>query len=164
MTHGCVPRRSTLLACAGAVLVGCGPASDDSACRGLAERTVAITRAEYAPCAAEMLAALDTLERQLDRTVRARDSTALRSARRTYRHLQRLIRQVDFHGDARREVRQGAGRTVERWPEANVRAFNGALITATAQYGAIVDHPNPDNLEEGSRHHRTARDAFARLR
>jgi hypothetical protein len=125
---------------------------------------MAVTREEYAPCAGEMLAALDTLERALQRGIVGGQEEAFGDARRVHRRLRALIREVDFRGDYLREMREGASRTVQRWPEDAMRMFNGELGNALAQYSSALGYPNVENLEEGRRHHRLAAQAYDRFR
>lgn len=125
---------------------------------------MAVTREEYAPCAGEMLATLDTLGMALQRAIVEGEEEAFDDARRAHRRLRALVREVDFRGDYRREMREGASRTVQRWPEDAMRMFNGELGNALSQYGSALGYPNVGNLEEGRRHHRLAAQAYDRFR
>lgn len=145
--------------------VGCTPAaSRPSACDGLIEKTIGITREDYSPCAGEILAALDSLETELRRSVFRGDEEAGPDAEAHYKRLRYLMREVGFTADVWREAREGAGRKVERWPNSAMRHFNTEAGTATAQYMSALGRPNDANLKEGQRHHAAARQAYARFR
>jgi len=146
------------------LVVGCaGPAAGPTACDGLADRTLAITRTDYSACAGEILGALEEFEGPLQRFV-AGDAAAKDPAESASRRLAHLMRQVDLQADAWREVKGGAGRTVERWPDASMREFNSDVVNASAQLNAALRFPNQDNLQQGSRLHAGARNAYSRFR
>jgi hypothetical protein len=156
--------RAIILVGLAVVCLACEPPAP-TACDGLEDRRYGITREEYAPCAREMMTALDTLQRQLQRVVLRADSLVWPEARKTYRHLRLLRNRVGFVADAWRELRaQSPGPYIERWPDGSMRAFNLHLGNAFAQYMSAVNRPNRANLQEGSRHHAYARQAYARIR
>lgn len=160
-------RRSALLGVlSGAIagIPGCERPAP-TACDGLGDRLYGITRAEYAPCAREIMATLDTLQRQLQRLILRRDSLAEPEAGTAYRHLRLLLKRAGFTSDHWREMRaQSRGPRTERWPDEAMRAFNLHVGNASAQYMSALGRPNQANLKEGSRHHRYARQAYARIR
>jgi hypothetical protein len=138
--------------------------SRPSACDDLNKKTIGITREDYSPCAGEILAALDSLEPALRRSLFRGDEEAGPEAEAHYRRLRYLMHEVGFTADVWREGREGAGRKVERWPDSTMRVFNNEVGTATAQYMSALRHPNDANLKEGQRHHAVARQAYARFR
>ena len=145
--------------------VGCSRVvSKPSACDDLIEKTIGITRQDYSPCAGEILAALDSLEPALRRFVLRGDEEAGSEAEVYNKRLRYLMREVGFTADVWREARKGAGRTVERWPDATMRQFNSEVGTAAAQYMSALRYPNDDNLKEGQRRHAGVRQAYARFR
>ncbi len=163
----CVSSRfvSRLILGAAILSFGCSRAvSRPSACDGLIEKTIGITRQDYSPCAGEILAALDSLETELRRSLFRGDGEAGPDAEAHYKRLRYLMREVGFTADAWREGREGAGRKVERWPDSTMRRFNDEVFTATAQYMSALGRPNDANLKEGQRHHAVARQAYARFR
>ena len=100
-----------------------GSASGSSACDGLSDKLVGITQADYATCAGEILAALEELEQSLRRIVLEGESDARPKAEAAYKRLRHLMREVDFHGDIRREVRAGSpAPMLERWPDGGIAA------------------------------------------
>jgi len=142
-----------------------GSAIGSSACDGLADKLVGITRADYATCAGEILAALEELEHPLRRMVLEGESDARPNAEVAYERLRHLMREVDFHGDLRREARAGSpAPRLQRWPDGNMQNFNKDVGNAAAQFMSALDHPNEANLQEGSRQHARARRAYARFR
>ena len=142
-----------------------GSASGSSACDGLADKLVGITRADYATCAGEILAALEELEQSLRRIVLEGESDARPEAEAAYERLRRLMREVDFQGDMRREVQAGSPAPgIERWPDGNMQSFNKDVGNAAAQFMSALQRPNEANLHEGSRQHARARRAYARFR
>lgn len=137
--------------------------AESTACDGLAEKTLGITRADYSTCAGEILAALDDLERPLRRLVQG-DDDAKGDAESANRRLRYLMRQVGFQADFFREVVGGASRTIERWPDSAMRIFNREVVGAAAQFGSALGSPNDGNLQEGARKHRLAKRAYERFR
>ena len=159
-----IDRRHSSLAAGALVALACTPPPlSETACDGISDRELGITRAEYAPCAAELLETLDSLERNLQRMVVRGDSTVEPAARAAYRHLRLLMQRVGFQKDIRRES-LGPGRRIERWPDAAMQQFNGQVGIAAAQYMSALRHPNDGNLREGSRRHEMARQAYSRFR
>ncbi len=143
---------------------GCpGPAAGPTACDGLADKTLAITKADYAKCAGEILGTLDEFETSLRRLVEG-DATAKDPADSASRRLAQLMREAGFQADAWREVKGGAGRIIERWPDASMREFNGEVVNAAAQFNAALVYPNQDNLQQGARRHAQARSTYSRFR
>lgn len=74
------------------------------------------------------------------------------------------MREAGFQADAWREVKGGAGRTIERWPDASMREFNGEVVNAAAHFNAALVYPNQDNLQQGARRHAQARSTYSRFR
>ena len=143
---------------------GCvDPAAGPSACDGLSDKTLAITRADYTECSGEILAALDELETSLRKFVDG-DKEAKEPARSASRRLAHLMGEVGFREDTWREVKHGSGRVVERWPDSGMREFNAAVGNAAAQFNAALVFPNQDNLQQGVKLHAEARNAYSRFR
>lgn len=154
----------TLAVISVAVAAACsGAVRPPTSCTGLGEKTIGITRADYAPCAGEILATLDTLQRHLQRLILQQDSAAQSDAETAYRHLRRLMGEVDFTADAWREMREGRP-SLERWPDGVMRYFNVEIGVAAAQYMSALEGSNQANLREGSRRHSQAKSAYARFR
>jgi hypothetical protein len=130
----------------GAFTVACGEmGGEPSACDGLAERRMVITREEYTPCAAEMIAALHRLRPAVEEVL-AGDAEARSSAKEALQALRGLVRKSGVEADTR-SVR--TGELVERWPDGRMRAFNHSVFDALVQYGAVLQYPNEDNFREG---------------
>lgn len=116
--------------------VACGgdvPA--DSACTKLVYKEGGVPRAEYLPCAGEMMAALDELAPQA--------SAAMRGDRRARSNGQATLRRV------RALMRAAGGRNLlERWSDRNLTSLNMQISNAVTKYDAfymirILDEPNP---------------------
>lgn len=130
----------------GALTVTCGElGGEPSACDGLAERRMVITREEYTPCAAEMMAALDRL-RPAVKEVLAGDAEARSSAKEALQTLRGLLRKSGVEADTR-SVRNWE--LVERWPNGRMRAFNDSVSHALAHYRAALQYPNEDSFRQG---------------
>jgi hypothetical protein len=146
-------------------VAGCArPAAEPSACDGLSDKTIGITRADYSECAGEILEALKRLEPPMRRLVLKGDETARPEAVAAYRRLRHVMRQVGFQQDIWREVGGGAGRTVERWPNGNMQHFNLEVTGAATHFNSALRFPHEDNFREASAHHARARQAYARFR
>jgi hypothetical protein len=140
-------------------------ASVTSACDGIADKRVGISRAEYGPCAAKILVTLDTLGERLQRLVLRSDTTAWAPAQANYKQLRILMKRAGLDADVLREAREGThALTVERWPNGSMRVFNVEVSVAAAQYMSALGRPNRGNLEEGLRRHALARQAYERFR
>ena len=141
----------------------CSASLSPTACDGLSRKTLAITRADYAECAGQILAALEQVEGPLGRFV-AGDAEAGAEASSAHRRLRHMMDVVGFQAGAYREVGGGADKTIQRWPDSGMRTFNGHVISAAVQFRAALVHPNQDNFEQGARGHANARAAYARFR
>jgi hypothetical protein len=130
-------------------------AGEPTACDGFADRSLAITPAEYRACAGEILAALDETERPLRAIVTDKASGEERdAARRGYQKLRTRIRRTGIEADYR-STRPGTD--IIKWPSGPVSAFNSAAFHASVQYGAVLAYPNADNFGQGVRAHEEAR-------
>ena len=145
------------------VLLACGKASPgESACDGLSDRRMGITREEYLPCAGEIIGALDTLRVQLDAILDG-DTTILARARDTSRELNARIRETGIDADYR-SLR--AGTVVERWPDGDLRAFNHSVFDAAFHYSTFLagrSDRTAYRFEEGIKAHEQARDAYRQI-
>lgn len=140
------------------LLAACS-AREPSACKGFAERELGITGEEYRPCAADILATLDSLSPRLQALV-AGDEAAGREARPHFRALRAMVEETGIPSDYR-SMRSST--VIVKWPEASMRAFNSAAFDATVQYGAVLTYPNDDNFRQGVRAHDEARRAYGQI-
>jgi methylthioribose-1-phosphate isomerase len=127
---------------------------EQTSCRGLSEKTVGITGEEFRPCATEIMAALDTLQRQL-RHMSQGDSTARPQARETSRRLSRLIRQVD--------AKEPAAIAKLRWSEEATRSFYSYARVAAQNYSGTLKRWDDGSFREGSRLHAKARSSYQQI-
>jgi hypothetical protein len=139
-------------------------ASGPSACDGISEKTLGITREDYSDCAGEIVAEMDALELYVERFVRQGDAEARPEGLSHERRLRHLMKQVGFQADVNREVGQGSDSIVQRWPDSGMRSFNAAVHVAFAQLSAALRYPEEGNLIEGSRQYQIARRAYAQFR
>lgn len=140
-------------------MTACGSGSRN-ACETFADRDLGITGAEYRPCAEAILAALDSIRPELEALV-AGDRAGTGEASSRYRSLRSLVEGTGIFKDYR-SMRSST--VIVKWPEASTREFNSAAFTATVQYGAVLAHPNDDNLRQGFEAHEVARRAYAQMR
>ncbi len=130
-----MPKLGGIVGIAVALASGCGTAGvQASPCAGLADRKMGITVEEYAPCADELIAALDSLRRDLSPLVSA-ESSAFAAADRDHGRLRFLIAETGVM----RDYRSVTGAEVERWPNGTIRAFNNAAFGASVQYGSALN-------------------------
>ena len=137
----------------------CGSGSAD-VCEAFADRDLGITGPEYRPCAGAILATLDSIRPKLE-ALTAGDRDGAGEASSSYRSLRSLVEDTGIFDDYRS---MQSSTVIVKWPEASTREFNSAAFHATVQYGAVLAHPNDDNLRQGVAAHEVARRAYARLR
>ncbi len=111
-----------------------------TACDGLVYKAEGLTRAEYLPCAGEMIGTLDRLRPDLESLVQG-DKTARSKARDEYNELSRLIRSA------------GGRNLVERWEDENLNRLNGSIWNAYTSYGALLLYPNATDLKGAEASH-----------
>ncbi len=135
------------LACAGSAV--------ETACSGLSDRRVGITGEEYAPCATEIMAALDTLQGQLRRLVSG-DTIVRSQARTTERRLRRLIKEID--------LTDPLTETLLRWPDQKLRSFNSSASDAAMKYSSTLRRWDDWSFNQGSRSHGKAKSLYLQIR
>ena len=140
-------------------MIACGGPTPD-VCEPFADRDLGITAAEDRPCAGAILAELDSLRPELEALAPGNRAGA-REASSRYGSLRSLVEDTGILGDYR-SMRSST--VIVKWPEASTREFNGAALEAMVQYGAVLAHPNDDNLRQGVMAHEAARSAYARMR
>ena len=132
---------------------------ESSACAGFADRELGITGEEYRPCAAAILATLDSLRPRVQ-ALATGDVAAGKEARPHYRALQAMIEETGIPSDYRS---MQSSTVIVKWPEASMRAFNSAVFDAMVQYGAVLAYPNDDNFQQGVRAQEEARRAYSQI-
>ena len=133
-----------------------------SACDGLSEKTLGITRDDYSDCAGEILAEIDGLGLHLERLVRQDDKESLPEARKHNARLRHLMDEVGFQADVYRDM--GSRELALRWPDSSMRSFNVSAMSAATQFAATLVYPNDDNLRQGENHYEKARQAYSQFR
>ena len=144
-------------------------AGGKTACDGLVYKEFGLTRAEYLPCAGEMIATLDRLGPQVDAMLSG-DKNARGEARETLRDLQRLFTKAG----GRRNM------SFEEWRDRGLTSLNNKMWNAYDVYeGCLSDllvtaakaHPGregqkmlADNCTYPAKLAREASDAYRSLR
>jgi len=115
---------ATLLAVPAAI--ACGVVADTTtACDGLVYKDVGLTRAEYLPCAGELMATLDRQATQIENMLSG-DEKALSEARTTLRELRRLLKKAGWRD------------LVERWDDRALTNLNVQIWNAFNQHEACL--------------------------
>ena len=140
-------------------MTACGRGSPD-VCEAFADRELGITGAEYRPCAGAILSELDSIRPKVE-ALAAGDAARSEGASSRYRALRALVEDTGIFDDYRS---MQSSTVIVKWPEAPTREFNSAAFMATVQYGAVLAHPNDDNLRQGIVAHEVAQRAYARMR
>jgi hypothetical protein len=141
------------------LVAACG-GREPGPCDGFADRELGITGEEYRPCAADILAALDSVRPRLQALV-AGDEAAGEEARPYYREIRAMFDDTGILSDYRS---MQSSTVIVKWPEAPLRAFNSAAFDAAVQYGAVLAFPNDDNYQQAVRAHEEARRAYSQIR
>ena len=140
-------------------MTACGRGSPDF-CEAFADRELGITGAEYRPCAGAILGELDSIRPKVE-ALAAGDAARAEGASSRYRALRAMVEDTGIFDDYRS---MQSSTVIVKWPEAPTREFNSAAFMATVQYGAVLAHPNDDNLRQGIEAHEVAQRAYARMR
>jgi hypothetical protein len=144
-----------------ALLVACAERVDrSSACPGIAERQMGITREEFAPCAAELLAALDAVRPPVEAVLAGEDASRS-EAEAALRQLRALLRSTGVLDDFR-SLRPG--KEIERWPDGRVRVFNHSVFDASVGYGDVLQYASEDVFQQGVEAHDAAIRYYRQLR
>jgi hypothetical protein len=124
-----------------------------TSCDGLEYKTGGLTRAEYLPCAGEMIAALDRLRPDLEAFVQG-DKTAGAKIRTEYGDVRSLLVSA---------VRIDRN-LVDRWEDDDLNRLNVRIWNAYTSYGAVVFLPNATDLTAGEDSHDQAKSVYQSLR
>ena len=164
---GSAIRRSVILAIGCAAFTACTEVvADTSACKKLEYKDGSVARAQYLPCAGEMIAALDDLDRQT-RAALDGDSQARTDGWSTLRRVNALMSAA------------GGRQLLERWDDRALTSLNMKINNAVTKYQAfymvrILDEPNQfakksraaatAEYEGGNRHYEDASQLYRRLK
>ena len=127
------------------------PTSHHSACDGLVYKAGGFTRAQYLPCAGDILNALDRLRPELEATVQG-DKSARSKARTEYAEVTRMLKSA------------GGRNLVGRWEDEELNRLNLPIWNAYGSYGAVLMYPNSTDLDAGKSSHDEARSIYESLR
>jgi hypothetical protein len=143
-----------------------GDVPKDSACTKLVYTNAGVARADYMPCAGEIMAALDELAPQADAAMRG-DRQARSDGEATLRRVHALMKAA------------GGRNLLERWSDATLTSMNVQISNTVTKYDAfymirILDDPNPyaaksreaaqSELSGAQRAYADARRLYLRLR
>jgi hypothetical protein len=163
---GSAIRRSVLLAIACAAFTACTEVvADTSACKKLEYKNGSVARAQYLPCAGEMIAALDDLDRHTKAALDG-DGQARTDGWSTLRRVNALMSAA------------GGRQLLERWDDRALTSLNMKMNNAVTKYQAfymvrILEDSNQfaeksraaatAEYEGGNRHYEDARRLFNSL-
>ena len=123
-----VVRRSILVALAAACLASAAACAevvaDSSACRKLEYKNGSVERSQYLPCASEMIAALDDLDRQTKAALDG-DAQARANGQATLRKVMALMSAA------------GGRQLLERWDDRQLTDLNVDISNAVTHYQAF---------------------------
>lgn len=122
-----------------------------TSCDGLVYKAEGLTRAEYLPCAGEMIGALDRLRPDLEAVVQG-DKGARSKARNEYDNFRSLLRSA------------GGRNLVERWADEDLNRLNLRIWNASTSYDAVLLYPNPTDLRAAEDSHDEAKNIYNSLR
>jgi hypothetical protein len=137
VTSGTMRRRLLVAtACASlAVLTACAEVvADSSACRKLEYKDGSVPRAQYLPCAGEMIAALEDLDRQTKAALDG-DGRARAEGQATVRRVIGLMKAA------------GGMQLLERWDDRSLTSLNVSIHNAVTHYSAfyMISIPRESN-------------------
>ena len=127
------------------LIVACGSPPESLPCEGLVYKEHGLSREEYRPCAAAMVAALDRAEQYLVAMFDGESGARLRALSEV-----RLLKRM---------MTMAGGRKMwhESWDDDSLNDLNRAIFTASYQYEAAALAPdNHRDFENGRRNHAEA--------
>src|SRR5205085_7342657 len=131
-------------------LAGCSRGGR-GACNHLVYEQGGLTRAQYLPCAHEMLATMDALDETLEPLLKG-DQRALLRARGLYARLDDQIRGA------------GGRNLTEGWEDASLNRLNIKLWNAYTSYQGVMALPNRQDAESARGSKEEARGIYEELR
>lgn len=122
-----------------------------TACDNLVYKEEGLTRTEYLPCAAEMIATMDKLDAQMDAVVKG-NKGARSEARAQYDHLNELIKKA------------GGRNLVERWQDESLNRLNMRIWNAYTSYQGALLYPNDVDANAARQSKEEAKSIYEGLR
>jgi hypothetical protein len=132
------------------LLVACS-ANRRTACDNLVYKEEGLTRTEFLPCAAEMIATMDKLDAQMDAVLKG-DKKARAEASAQYHELAELIKKA------------GGRNLVERWQDESLTRLNVRIWNAYTSYQGALLIPNDADANAARRSKEEARNIYEGLR
>jgi len=136
--------------CLATVLVACD-GSRKSGCDNLVYKEEGLTRAEFLPCAAEMIATMDKLDSHMDAVLKG-DKKARAEARAQYVELRNLLQKA------------GGRNLVEKWQDESLTRLNVRIWNAYTGYQAALLFPNDVDANAARRNKEEAKGIYESLR
>lgn len=122
-----------------------------TACDNLVYKEEGLTRTEFLPCAAEIIATMDKLDVHMDATLKG-DKRARAEARERYNELGVLIKKA------------GGRNLLERWQDESLNRLNVRIWNAYSSYQGALMIPNDVDTEAARRSKEEARRIYESLR
>ena len=132
------------------LLINCS-GNRGTACDNLVYKEEGLTRTEFLPCAAEMIATMDKMDARMEAVLKG-DKRARAEARAQYDELAELIR------------RAGGRNLVERWQDESLNRLNVRIWNAYTSYQGALLYPNDVDAKAAKRSKEEARKIYESLR
>jgi hypothetical protein len=132
------------------LLIGCS-GGRRTACDNLVYKEEGLTRTEFLPCAAEMIATMDTLDVHMDAILKG-DKSARAEAREQYNELGVLIKKA------------GGRNLLERWQDESLNRLNLRIWNAYTSYQGALLIPNDVDANSARRSKEEAKGIYESLR
>jgi len=134
-----------------AILLTACSGNRGTACDNLVYKEEGLTRTEFLPCAAEIIATMDKLDAHMDAVLKG-DKRARAEARVQYDELAELIKKA------------GNRNLVERWQDESLTRLNVRIWNAYTSYQGALRYPNDVDANAARRSKEEARKIYESLR
>jgi len=132
------------------LLISCS-ANRRTACDNLVYKEEGLTRTEFLPCAAEMIATMDKLDAHMDAVLKG-DKRARAEALVQYNELGALIKKA------------GGRNLLERWQDESLNRLNLSIWNAYTRFQGALLMPNDSDANGARRRKEEARSIYESLR
>lgn len=132
------------------LLIACS-GNRGTACDNLVYKKEGLTRSEFLPCAAEMIATMDKLDAHMDAALKG-NKRARADARVQYDELAELVRKA------------GGRNLMERWQDESLTRLNVRIWNAYTSYQGALLYPNDVDANAARRSKEEARGIYESLR
>jgi hypothetical protein len=132
------------------LLIACS-GNRGTTCDNLVYKEEGLTRTEFLPCAAEIIATMDKLDAHMDDVLKG-DKSARAEARAQYYELAELIKKA------------GNRNLMERWQDESLTRMNVRIWNAYTSYQGVLRYPNDVDANAARRSKEEARKIYESLR